>query len=129
MDSSWAIDWQETHIEGVDCWLSGAAHSQHLNGNLKGYAAWWLWAALAGWNPCIEVPSDLTADADPGAQEIVLNWTGNSEAPDEDGFIIHRQVDGGPLPEGVYNYRVVAINANSRSNPSNEAAKKHIRLF
>jgi hypothetical protein len=49
-ESNWALDWQESHIEGVDWWPSGAAHSQHLNGNLKGYAAWWLWAALAGWS-------------------------------------------------------------------------------
>ena len=31
---------------GTTC---GAAHSQPLNGNLKAYAAWWLWARLAGW--------------------------------------------------------------------------------
>ena len=26
------------------------AHTQALNGNLKAYAAWWLWARLGGWN-------------------------------------------------------------------------------
>ena len=56
-ESNWALDWQSTHIEGVDWWPSGAAHSQHLNGNLKGYAAWWLWAVLAGWSgPASTVP-------------------------------------------------------------------------
>ena len=25
-------------------------HTQALNGNLKAYAAWWLWARLGGWN-------------------------------------------------------------------------------
>ena len=48
-DSNWAIAWQSSHTEGVDWWPSGAAHSQHLNGNRKGYAAWWLWARLSGW--------------------------------------------------------------------------------
>ncbi len=48
-DRNWALDWQDSHIEGVDWWPSGAAHSQHLNGNRKGYAAWWLWARLGGW--------------------------------------------------------------------------------
>lgn len=49
-ESNWAQDWQGSHIEGVDWWPSTAAHSQFLNGNLKGYAAWWLWSSLAGWN-------------------------------------------------------------------------------
>ena len=48
--SNWAEDWQASHIEGVDLWRSGAAHSKDLNGNLKGYAVWWLWARIAGWN-------------------------------------------------------------------------------
>jgi hypothetical protein len=48
-DRNWALDWQNSHTLNVDWWESGAAHSQHLNGNRKGYAAWWLWASLAGW--------------------------------------------------------------------------------
>lgn len=48
-DKNWALDWQNTHTENIDWWASGAAHSQHLNGNRKGYAAWWLWASLAEW--------------------------------------------------------------------------------
>ena len=145
-DRNWALDWQGSHIEGVDWWPSGAAHSQHLNGNLKGYAAWWLWAALAGWSPCIEAPTDLTADADPYAQEITLAWTDNAEDPEEDSFIIQRQVDGGAwdneyatvgtdvvtytdagLPLGRYTYRVVAHRNDDgygqpcNSGPSNTA--------
>jgi hypothetical protein len=34
----------------VDWYECSAAHSQALNGNRKAYAAWWLWASLAGWN-------------------------------------------------------------------------------
>ena len=49
-DANWAIQWQNAHTEGVDWFDCSAAHSQPLNGNLKAYAAWWLWARLAGWS-------------------------------------------------------------------------------
>jgi hypothetical protein len=48
LDKNWAQLWQTAHPgEWFSC---SAAHSQPLNGNLKAYAAWWLWARLAGWN-------------------------------------------------------------------------------
>lgn len=47
-DSNWAIVWQNAHPgEWYDC---ASAHSQPLNANLKAYAAWHLWARLAGWD-------------------------------------------------------------------------------
>jgi len=47
-DRNWAIDWQNAHPgEWYTC---GSAHSQPLNANMKAYAAWWLWARLAGWD-------------------------------------------------------------------------------
>lgn len=49
LDKNWAIDWQNSHTINVDWYDCSAAHSQPLNGNLKAYAAWWLWAKLAGW--------------------------------------------------------------------------------
>jgi hypothetical protein len=46
-DGNWAIEWQNAHPgEWYSC---ASAHSQPLNANLKAYAAWWLWARLAGW--------------------------------------------------------------------------------
>ncbi|RJR29598.1 MAG: hypothetical protein C4574_03360 [Candidatus Latescibacterota bacterium] len=46
-DGNWAIEWQNAHPgEWYSC---TSAHSQPLNANLKAYAAWWLWARLAGW--------------------------------------------------------------------------------
>jgi hypothetical protein len=52
---NWAIEWQNSHIEGVDWYNCSAAHTQPLNANLKAYAAWWLWASLAGWAPVSDV--------------------------------------------------------------------------
>ena len=49
-DGNWATEWQDTHTQGVDWFTCSAAHTQPLNGNQKAYAAWWLWARLAGWN-------------------------------------------------------------------------------
>ena len=46
---NWAIEWQDSHTKGVDWYDCDSAHSQPLNANLKAYAAWWLWARLAGW--------------------------------------------------------------------------------
>jgi hypothetical protein len=50
LEGNWALEWQNTHTEGTDWYDCSAAHSQALNGNLKAYAAWWLWARLGGWN-------------------------------------------------------------------------------
>ena len=46
---NWATEWQNSHTEGVDWYDCSPAHTQALNGNLKAYAAWWLWCRLAGW--------------------------------------------------------------------------------
>jgi hypothetical protein len=50
LDGNWAIEWQTSHTVNVDWYMCGSAHSQPLNANLKAYAAWWLWARLAGWD-------------------------------------------------------------------------------
>jgi hypothetical protein len=47
---NWAVEWQESHRQGVDWYECSSAHSEPLNANLKAYAAWWMWARLAGWD-------------------------------------------------------------------------------
>jgi hypothetical protein len=50
-DGNWALEWQNSHTEGVDWFKCSAelAHTQQVNVNMKAYAAWWLWARLGGW--------------------------------------------------------------------------------
>jgi hypothetical protein len=50
LDTNWALNWQGAHTQDVDWYACSAAHSQALNGNRKAYAAWWMFARLAGWN-------------------------------------------------------------------------------
>ena len=59
---NWAIAWQDSHTEGIDWYNCGAAHSQPLNANRKAYAAWGLWARLAGWVGPVD--SDRDGDVD-----------------------------------------------------------------
>jgi hypothetical protein len=61
-DANWAIEWQNSHTEGVDWYDCASAHSQPLNANRKAYAAWWMLARLAGWNPDGEPGDELAID-------------------------------------------------------------------
>jgi hypothetical protein len=138
LDRNWAIDWQNSHVQGTDWYSCSSAHSQPLNANRKAYGAWWLWAKLAGWNACMTAPSNLTADVDSIAGQIDLSWQDNSSAPNEESFILQRQVGSGGwdlaysvlpsgmtsftdtgLVEGTYRYRVIAHSASCDSSASN----------
>ena len=46
----WAEEWRGLNTEGTDWYDCSPSHTDALNGNLKAYAAWWLWCKLAGWD-------------------------------------------------------------------------------
>lgn len=75
LDRNWARAWQESHTVNVDWYDCTSAHSQPLNANRKAYAAWWLWARLAGWNgspPAIPV-SSISISGAGGSTVISVN--------------------------------------------------------
>lgn len=75
LDRNWAITWQNSHTLNVDWYNCTSAHSQPLNANRKAYAAWWLWARLAGWNespPAIPV-SSISVSGAGGSTVISVN--------------------------------------------------------
>ena len=49
---NWANEWQAAHPG--EWYACSPAHTVDLNGNLKAYAAWWLFARLAGWSGNIQ---------------------------------------------------------------------------
>lgn len=49
-DRNWALDWQNSHLVNIDWYNTPASHTQPLNGNMKAYAAWHMFARLAGWD-------------------------------------------------------------------------------
>ncbi len=74
-DRNWAETWQNSHTVNVDWYYCNSAHSKPLNANRKAYAAWWLWARLAGWNgspPVIPV-SSISVSGAGGSTVISVN--------------------------------------------------------
>lgn len=79
---NWAADWQNTHVENVDWFNCSPAHTQALNGNLKAYAAWWLWSRLGGWSA---IAGDINKDCIVNFQdfaELAQNWLTDNEIGD-----------------------------------------------
>lgn len=99
-DANWATAWQGAHTEGVDWYSCTAAHSQALNGNLKAYAAWWLWAKLAGWDDGSDVSLNITSDepmdeCNLDSRSLNITLTGDTFA-DSDLSASNFQLNGAP---------------------------------
>ena len=72
---NWAIEWQNSHTEDVDWYDCISAHSQPLNANRKAYAAWWLWARLAGWNPSGAPVANFSGTPTTGTAPLEVSFT------------------------------------------------------
>ncbi len=84
---NWALEWQDSHTDDVDWYDCSPAHTEALNGNLKAYAIWWLWARLAEWN---EINAPVLSPITPNPSftgKISLSWT---EGIDADNYTIYR---------------------------------------
>lgn len=65
--ANWAIEWQDDNPD--DWYECSSAHSQPLNANMKAYAAWWLFASIAGWSdPTYTYPPKTTTPTTPTEQ-------------------------------------------------------------
>lgn len=136
---NWATEWQNSHQQGVDWFNCDAAHTQPLNGNLKAYAIWWLWARLAGWagpvtdSTAPSVPQNLQAVLT-GEMQVDLSW--DASIDDESGvsrYRIYRNdlslttttrtsfSDMDCIPGEIYRYQVSAINGASLESEKSSA--------
>jgi hypothetical protein len=110
-----------------------AAHSQPLNGNLKAYSAWWLWARLAGWpGPQPTLHIELEPPATPTLSYVrpsgsatnsylveysqdVLTWNNvppemiisQDETVTNGGVLVRTRLTGLSIPGAFYRLRVV----------------------
>jgi len=85
---NWATEWQTIHIEDVDWYSCGAAHTQPLNANRKAYAAWWLWATLAGWNQNFPAPENVQVNVI--SDSVYVSW---DTVPDASSYIVYSSSD------------------------------------
>jgi uncharacterized protein YjdB len=106
LDRNWAISWQNSHTLNIDWYYCSSAHSQPLNANRKAYAAWWLFARIAGWNglpPAIKV-----------SRISVSGYNGSSSITSDNGTL---QLTANILPSDATNKTV----AWSLSNGTGQA--------
>lgn len=137
LDRNWATAWQAAHTRNVDWYSCSAAHSQPLNGNRKAYAAWQLWARLAGWGgsgtdtTAPSVPTNVHATS-AQCTRVELAWSASTDAESgvasyrvyRDGALIAQPAQAGcadaaVVPATRYAYTVAAVNgAGLESAPS-----------
>jgi hypothetical protein len=83
---NWATEWQDSHTQDVDWYSCGSAHSEPLNANRKAYAAWWLWATLAGWNSSVDDDTDGGGGTDDTVDDNTDGGDDDVDGGDDDAF-------------------------------------------
>jgi uncharacterized protein YjdB len=78
LDKNWAISWQSTHTVNTDWYWCNSAHSQPLNANRKAYAAWWMFARLAGWSGPSSVIPVTGISVTPATGSAVISTVGGT---------------------------------------------------
>ncbi|MFC1976420.1 hypothetical protein ACFLXQ_08470, partial [Chloroflexota bacterium] len=103
LDENWATDWQSSHTQNTDWYSCSCVHSQALNCNQKAYAAWWLWARLAGWDGETTAQNNTApntpANPNPadGATNIFFNKNLTWQGGDPDGDPVTYTIAFGPV--------------------------------
>ncbi len=85
-DGNWAVEWRNAHTQNVDWYLCGSSgyHSDDLIGNLMAYAAWWLYASLAGWDGTNQPPVLASIGNKSVVEEELLEFTISATDPETD---------------------------------------------
>ncbi len=136
---NWATEWQNSHTQNVDWYDCGSAHSLPLNANRKAYAAWWLFARLAGWTPVADATAPTVATnlhtTSVAYNRVELAWDAASDP--ESGVSGYRVYRGGALlgftanltyadttvaAGTTYSYTVRAINGATLASGDSNAA-------
>ena len=140
LQGNWATEWQNSHTEGVDWYQCTSAHSEPLNANRKAYAAWWLWARIAGWDGGVgadtedpTIPQNLDAAASSHSQ-INLSWNASTDNVAVTGYRIFRSGseiattpttaynNTGLAASSTYTYTVLAYDAAGNSSNQSTSA-------
>lgn len=114
-DKNWAESWQNSHKLNEEWFHCTSAHSQPLTANMKAYAAWYMFARIAGWDGEVQAAHDSAPAFEPIGSKAVnegstLSFTVNVTGGNNKNLLISAfTAPNMALPEGA------SFNAISRT--------------